>query len=228
MSPRRRFRPHLPTLPRLVRLPRLRRLGRSLSREHPVLPSLYDRYPHASTALRRPRGLQIVPMDRIVGTTRHPSQNTADFLPLPGLRGRNWASRWQRIQRATDDLSMLPAVELMKVGDEYYVADGHNRVAAARQNGAVAIDADITELVLPGTTHTAGEHDDFTSDAQSILLGADELRQAAAGRQSRTAEHRPKVDELRREQLTGLPQRAAEEDAPGEPHERDHPGEPDQ
>ena len=55
-----------------------------------VLPSLYDRHPAATTALRRPRGLQVVPMDQIVGTTRHPSQNTADFLPLPGLRGRNW------------------------------------------------------------------------------------------------------------------------------------------
>ena len=173
------------------RLPRLPR------RE--TLPSLYDRYPHATTALRRPRGLQVVPIDRIVGTTRNPSQNTTDFMPLRYLRGRNWEARWQRIRSAVDDLSLLPAVDLVKVGDEYYVADGHNRVAAALRAGAVAIDADVTELMVPGVTSTAeeGAH----QDAASLLVGADEMRQAGAGRQSRTAEHRPSVDELRREEL---------------------------
>jgi hypothetical protein len=134
---------------------------------------------------------------------RHPSQNTADFLPLPGLRGRNWRARWLRIRRAVDALAMLPPIELVKVGDDYYVADGHNRVAAVLQAGAVAIDADVTELAVPGIDSAMGtEHADH-HDAASLLLGADELRQAASGRQSRTAEHRPAVDELRREQLTG-------------------------
>lgn len=179
------------------------------------LPSLYDRHPKADSALRRPLGLQIVPIDRIVGTTRHPSQNTTDFLPLPSLRGRNWNARWQRIQRAVDNLSMLPAVDLMQVGDEYYVADGHNRVAAARVAGAVAIDADVTELLMPGVQRST---DATTShqEAASLLLGADEIRQAASGRQSRTAEHRPNVDELRREQLT-LGSERVEPEEPSEP-----------
>ena len=66
---------------------RLSGLRRPMGRREP-LPSLYDRHPKADSALRRPLGLQIVPIDRIVGTTRHPSQNTTDFLPLPSLRGR--------------------------------------------------------------------------------------------------------------------------------------------
>ncbi len=106
-----------------------------LRREAPILPSLYDRYPAAITALRRPRGLRVVPIDRIVGTARHPSQNTADFLPLPHLRGRNWRERWNRIRKANDQLSVLPAVELLQVGDDYYVADGHNRVASRSPRG---------------------------------------------------------------------------------------------
>ena len=178
-----------------------RRRRRAPARSRSVLPSLYDRHPHAATAIRRPRGLQVVPLQQIVGTTRHPSQNSADFLPLPGLRGRNWEARWQRIKRAVDALSILPAVELMKVGDEYYVADGHNRVAAALQAGAVAVDADVTELAVPGVA-TSVATDEEHHDAATLLLGADELRQAATGRQSRTAEHRPEVDELRREELT--------------------------
>jgi hypothetical protein len=191
-------------------MPRTRSVrDRLLGRREP-LPSLYDRHPHATAALRRPRGLQVVPLERIVGTARHPSQNSSDFLPLPELRGRNWAGRWQRIQRATDTLRVLPAVDLIQIGDDYYVADGHNRIAAALQNRAVAIDADVTELQLPGEALDA-DHDH--AGASSLLLGADELRQAAAGRQSRTAEHRPSVDELRREQLT--PREPAGEDEPG-------------
>jgi hypothetical protein len=189
-------------MPGLIAMPARRPLRDRLPRlpRREPLPSLYDRHPRAATALRRPRGLQIVAIDQIVGTTRHPSQNTTDFLPLPSLRGKNWEARWQRIRGAVDKLRMLPAVDLVQVGDEYYVADGHNRVAAALQADAVAIDADVTELILPGvaTSAESGTH----QDAASLLLGADELRQAGTGRQSRTAEHRPLVDELRREQLT--------------------------
>jgi hypothetical protein len=186
-----------PSMPR-ARSVRKRLLG--LGRREP-LPSLYDRHPRATAALRRPRGLQVVPLDRIVGTFRHPSQNTADFLPLPELRGRNWEARWLRIRRAIDKLRVLPAVELALVGGEYYVKDGHNRIAAALQVGAVTIDADVTELILPGDTANARRHQHSHAPASSILEGADELRQAAAGRQSRTAEHRSVVDELRREDL---------------------------
>lgn len=173
-------------------------------RKRQPLPSLYDRHPRAAQALRRARGLQIVPVDEIVGTVRHPTQNTQDFLPLPELRGKNWQARWQRIRQAIDDLSTLPAIDLVQIGDEYYVADGHNRVAAARRAGAVAIDADVTELIVAGGE--PGPPHEHRSDISTLLVGADELRQAAAGRQSRTAEHRSNIDEIRRERLTDLPE----------------------
>lgn len=164
--------------------------------------------------MRRPRGLQEVPLEMIVGTLRHPSQNTDDFLPLPYLRGKNWSARWQRIRQAQKDLSILPAVDLVKVGGEYYVADGHNRVAAALEVGAVAIDADVVELILQGSPLAPAEASPHR-DAASLLMGADEVRQAAAGRQSRTAEHRSNVDELRREQLAQDGE-AAPPDRPGD------------
>ena len=147
-----------------------------------TLPSLYDRYPAATTASRLSRGVTVVPLDRIVGTERHPSQNTADFKPLPQLRGGNWTGRWQRINRALDTLVVLPPVDLVKVGDEYYVSDGHNRVAAAREAGAVGIDADVTEIVIPGVDAGGPEGD----VASSLAAGA-MLRDAGSGRLSRTA-----------------------------------------
>jgi hypothetical protein len=167
--------------------------------EHELLPSLFDVHPTASTAPRRTLGLKTVPIDRIVGTMRHPSQNTADFRPLPQLRGRNWSARWQRINRAMDRLETLPPVELIQVGDDYYVADGHNRVAAARNAGAVDIDADVTQLILPGVTQSGQ-----AVIGASSLVGAAELRQAAAGRQSRTVEQRNAADAVSRRDLLDL------------------------
>jgi len=161
-----------------------------------VLPSLYQRHPEAARAPQRRVGLRSVPIGEIVGTMRHPSQNSSDFLPLPKLRGENWRGRWQRITRATDRLAMLPPVDLVQVGDEYYVADGHNRVAAARLNGAVEIDADVTQLLVPGVTRP----EQVAFDASS-LYGAGEVRQAASGRLSRTIQQRPIGDQLSRQDL---------------------------
>jgi hypothetical protein len=186
------------------------------------LPSLYDRRPDAAAATRRARGLQVVPLDQIVGTVRHPTQNTSDFLPLPVLRGRNWEARWKRILKAVDALEMLPPVEVVKVGEEYFVVDGHNRVAAAQRAGAVAIDADVTELVLPGAELAPEREHQHEPDAHTLLLGADEVREAVVGRQSRTAERRSRVDKLRREELVGeepIGQEPTTEDEPGGPGE---------
>jgi hypothetical protein len=170
--------------------------GRRRTDEHRVLPSLFERHPDAYRAPRRPIGIRSVALDAIVGTMRHPSQNTADFLPLPRLRGENWRARWQRIGRATDRLAMLPPVDLVQVGDEYYVADGHNRVAAARHAGALEIDSDVTQLLVPGVTRP--EQVSFDSGS---LYGADEVRQAAGGRLSRTIEHRAAEDFIPRREL---------------------------
>lgn len=161
-----------------------------------VLPSLYERHPEAARAPQRRVGLRSVPLDAIVGTMRHPSQNSADFLPLPGLRGENWRARWQRITRATDRLAMLPPVDLMQVGEDYYVADGHNRVAAALRNEAVEIDADVIQLLIPGVTRP----EQVAFDASS-LYGAGEVRQAASGRLTRTIEQRTSGDQLSRQDL---------------------------
>jgi hypothetical protein len=175
-----------------------------------TLPSLYDIHPEASATPRRRLGLQAVPVDAIVGTLRRPSQNTADFLPLPQLRGTNWQSRWQRITRATDRLAMLPPIDLVKVGDAYYVADGHNRVAAARVAGMVEIDADVTEVLLPGLAVSPA------SPSGEVMVDAELLRQAARGRYSRTVEQRAPSDILSRRQLEErLADEAERDEEPG-------------
>ena len=164
----------------------LKRIGARWRASREPLASLYDRHPNALAASRHPRGVRAVPLDQITGTARYPSQNTADFLPLPQLRGQNWEARWQRIRAATQELAILPSIELLQVGDEYWVVDGHNRVAAALRNGAVAIDGDVTELLLPGIASEGHQ-----GSTQGSLVGSEELRQAGEGRFSPTSLVRP-------------------------------------
>lgn len=171
--------------------------------ERDVLPSLFDRYPAATRAPRRRLGLRGVPLERVVGTMRHPSQNTADFLPLPKLRGENWRARWQRINRAMDALAVLPPVDLVQVGDDYWVEDGHNRIAAARLAGAAEVDADVTQLLLPGVSRPG--HGTFEA---TTLVDSDVVRQAGQGRHSRTVEQRTATDSLSREDLLREPDEA--------------------
>jgi hypothetical protein len=183
----------------------LKRSGSRRRRRDP-LPSLFDRRPDALSASRHPRGVREVPIEAIVGTARHPTQNTADFLPLPSLRGKNWEARWQRIVQAMDDLAILPPVDLLQVGREYWVVDGHNRIGAARRIGAVAIDADVTELLLPGMT--AEGHG---GSIATTMVGSEEVRQAGEGRRSQRADFRP--DELPREELAEIVEHEEEAEA---------------
>jgi hypothetical protein len=168
-----------------------------------VLPSLYDVHPGASSAPRRAVGVRTIPIDRIVGTLRHPSQNTADFLPLPRLRGQNWQARWQRLNAAMDRLDVLPPIDVVQVGNDYWVEDGHNRVAAALRAGAIDIDANTTQLLIPGVETP----DRGWTDASSVV-GGEELRQAAAGRHSRTVEQRMAADVTSRADLLRDPDEA--------------------
>jgi hypothetical protein len=179
------------------------RRGASRHRSVSTLPSLYDVHLGASSAPRRAVGVRTIPLDRIVGTLRHPSQNTADFLPLRRLRGHNWMARWQRLSRAMDRLEVLPPIDVVQVGDEYWVEDGHNRVAAALQAGAVDIDANTTQLLVPGIPLP----ERGWTDASSVV-GGEELRQAAAGRHSRTVEQRTAADATSRADLLRGPDEA--------------------
>ena len=57
--------------------------------------------------------------------------------------------RWKRIDRAFRLGHELPPVILYKLGNLYFVKDGHHRVSVARFHGAEWIDAEVTEFRLP-------------------------------------------------------------------------------
>jgi hypothetical protein len=160
-----------------ARVRRVREMGQR------PLANLWELHPEARRAPIRERGLCAVPVDQICGTAvEGPIQRGGDFLPVRERRGQDWRARWQRIRDAVDNLVVLPPVDLLKVGDCFWVVDGHNRVAAALYTGQVAIDANVTELRLPGQAGTTSSG----HLAEYLLESSQDLRAAGAGRLTRT------------------------------------------
>jgi hypothetical protein len=117
------------------------------------LPRLADAHPGAATGGRW-IGLQTVPVECIRGTASTAAPRARDFRPLDDRMPADWDFRWSRLLAATRDQAILPPVELLRAGGDYWVVDGHNRVALARERGQRWIDADVTELDL-GSESTA-------------------------------------------------------------------------
>jgi hypothetical protein len=85
--------------------------------------------------------MRTIPVGQIVGTDGRGNDFDRDFLPLrPGMR-----ERWRRLEQAFPD-GDFPPIVAYRLGDAYFVLDGHHRVALARQRGMRTIDADVTEL----------------------------------------------------------------------------------
>ena len=77
-----------------------------------------------------------------------PAARGSDFRPLPGREPSDWRYRWARLEAGMDDQVVLPPVELVRAGGVYWVLDGHNRVALAKERGQLWIDADVRELEI--------------------------------------------------------------------------------
>jgi hypothetical protein len=101
-------------------------------------------------------GLQVVPLEKIVGSV----DRTVDFDR--GLRPTSprLRSRWERINAAQRRGEALPPVSLYKIGDLYFVRDGHHRVSVAKSLGREDIDAYVTEV----TTRIRLSEDTLVSD----------------------------------------------------------------
>lgn len=85
------------------------------------------------------RGVQSVPLNKIVGSVNRYRDFDRAFLPTQDVT----AERWMNISRAYYAEEALPPVTLYKVGEVYFVVDGNHRVSVARQQGKAFIDAEV-------------------------------------------------------------------------------------
>jgi hypothetical protein len=82
-------------------------------------------------------------LERIIGSVDRADEFDHDFNPL----SRSTRARWERVNQAFLHDVILPPVVLQKVGDDYFVRDGHHRVSVARYHGAAYIDAEVSEYL---------------------------------------------------------------------------------
>jgi hypothetical protein len=92
--------------------------------------------------------LTTVPIGCIRGTASKTARRAEDFRPLDDRAPADWQFRWSRLLSATRDQAILPPIQVLLAGGDYWVVDGHNRVALAMERGQLWIDADVTELDL--------------------------------------------------------------------------------
>lgn len=97
----------------------------------------------------RSLGLRVVPIEAIIGTVDRGRDFDRSFRPTSG-RVR-W--RWEQIAAAMRRGESLPPIDLYKLGETYFVRDGHHRVSVACALGRTDIDAYVTEVV----THVSAD-----------------------------------------------------------------------
>lgn len=87
-------------------------------------------------------GLQEVEVDKIAGSVDRYDDFTRSFFPLQADDERQ-----RNINAALARGEVLPPVKLYKLGDVYFVVDGHHRVAAAKRAGVKFLDAEVEEFL---------------------------------------------------------------------------------
>jgi hypothetical protein len=85
-------------------------------------------------------GVQTVPVRQVRGTENRVRDFDIDFYPL---RAGDW-ERWRGVATVWLMGQGLPPVELIQIGEIYFVLDGHHRLSIARMLGQQEIEAVVT------------------------------------------------------------------------------------
>ena len=94
-------------------------------------------------------GLQTIQLNTVVGTVDSTRDFDRRFRPTTG-RVRE---RWERLALAQRRGEAIPPIDVYRIGDLYFVQDGHHRVSIAIATGAKTIEAYVTEVLtqIPAT-----------------------------------------------------------------------------
>lgn len=112
-------------------------------------------------------GLQVIPLDSIVGSV----DRTRDFDRWFRPRSRRTRERWERLARAQRRGEGIPPIDVYRVGELHFVRDGHHRVSVAHALGLRAIDAFVTEVTTKIDATGIGRRGDLiTKDLRRVFL----------------------------------------------------------
>lgn len=99
----------------------------------------------------RDLGIMAVEVEKIVGSVGRWRDFDAKFR----LVNKATRQRYQRILTLMQGGHIFPPIQVYKVQDRYFVADGNHRVAAAKEMGVAFIDAHVQEFSTGGTFEDA-------------------------------------------------------------------------
>jgi hypothetical protein len=108
------------------------------SRQPPLLSDMRRLHPHF---LVHELGDQPIRLEHIIGTEGKLSFDR-DFHPLQRRSKNRWVSIAQAI---LNDPTSLPPIDVVQIGDDYYVRDGHHRVSVVKALGHLYIDGNVTQ-----------------------------------------------------------------------------------
>jgi hypothetical protein len=112
-------------------------------------------------------GLQVIPLDSIVGSVDRTRDFDRWFRPRSG-RSRE---RWERLARAQRRGEAIPPIDVYRVGELHFVKDGHHRVSVAHALGFRSIDAFVTEVTTKiDATGISRRGDLITKDLRRVFL----------------------------------------------------------
>src|ERR687898_638108 len=129
---------------RARRRARLRAVVARIRREHSSnrLLSFEDLRTELVANNRLHRGRRVVEAEEIVGSVGRWAEFDRSFLPARASVGH----KWKRIDRSYQRGEDLPPVELYKLGEAYFVVDGHHRVSVARYHDVPTLEAAVVEF----------------------------------------------------------------------------------
>jgi hypothetical protein len=114
------------------------------------------------------KGIEIVPIDRIIGSEGRSKDFDANFYPV----SEHNRERWTRIAAARLMHVVLPAPELIKIEEHYFVRDGHHRISVAKFLGEKHVDGEVTEWQIEGSLYpqTCGNEGNLMAMEAQISL----------------------------------------------------------
>jgi len=169
-----------------------------INSEKKELLSYYDVKNMAKPKSQTYRGMQVISIDKIIGSEGRYKDFTQAFLP----KKEHLRQRWENIDRAHLTDVILPPISLFKIGDVYFVRDGNHRVSVAKMQGVMSIDAEVVELtteitIEPNMTKTDLKNAVLTYERKQMLsstgldkmLDMDKIRFTSLGRYTEMLRH---------------------------------------
>jgi hypothetical protein len=117
----------------------LNKIWLALTRQSRYLLNLTELEVNGTIVNRYSAGMQMVSIRQIRGSQGRCNDFDRNFYPLQD----HLKSRWLRVTMGRHLGVALPPVELIQVGDIYFVRDGHHRISVAKALGQLEINAEV-------------------------------------------------------------------------------------